>query len=945
MSTKSGYRVMVVDDRPENIYLMQAILSPAGYEVVVATSGEAALRLSQASPPDLILLDVLMPEMDGYEVCRRLKQMEATRQIPVIFVTAVDDTEAEARSFALGAADYITKPVKLTRVLARVKTHIALYRQRQSLQGMFHDVIELAPDAMLLTDAQGQIVRINAQAEQLFGYTRHELVGQAIEVLLPAHLRGQHPALREGFAAAPMARRMSVDVQARRKDGSACEVAVTLNQIQTADGCLFVSAFRDIGWRKAAETDLRIAATAFESQQGMVVTDLEDVILRSNRAFSQLTGYSAEEALGRKMNFLKSERHDEEFYRAMWQAVIQDGVWHGEIWNRHKSGEVYPHWLTIAAVKDQQGQVTHYVGTYTDFTERHAAEEQLRIAAVAFESQECMMVTDANQVILRVNRAFTEVTGFSAQELVGRTPGLLRSGRHDEDFYRDMWASVASTGVWQGEVWDRHKDGQVFPKWLSISAVKGAGDVITHYVGTQHDITERKRTEATIEQLAFFDPLTSLPNRTLLLDRLKQAMTASDRSERYGALLFIDLDHFKDLNDSLGHDVGDLLLKQVAQRLSSCVREGDTVARLGGDEFVVILVNLSTNAVEAAIDTEVVASKIIATLDQVYRFGGTSHHSTASMGVTIFQGSHISLDDLLKQADLTMYKAKADGRNTYRFFDPAMEVAVKERAALAADLRAAVEAQQFFLHYQAQVTGAGDVTGAEVLLRWRHPQRGMVSPADFITLAEETGLILPLGHWVLESACHQLAVWANVPALAHLTVAVNVSALQFAQADFVDQVMAVVQRTGANPLRLKLELTESLLVGNIADIIEKMVSLKSRGIDFSLDDFGTGYSSLSYLSRLPLNQLKIDRSFVNDVLINPDDAAIAKTIIALAHSLRLGVIAEGVETDAQREFLTGAGCHAYQGYLFSRPLPVAEFEAFARSHWLASRSIGSALEM
>jgi len=929
MSAKSGYRVLVVDEQPVNIHVMQAMLVPAGYEVLVATNGESALRLSQASLPDLIMLDVQMPEMDGYEVCSRLKQMEATRQIPVIFVTAVDDTEAEARGFALGAADYITKPCKVSRVLARVKTHIALYRQQQSLQGMFRDVIELAPDAMLLSDAQGQIVSINAQAEQLFGYTRQELMGQVIEVLLPKHLREKHPALRNGFAASAQARRMRADGRAQRKDGSRFDVEVSLSRIHTEDGFLFVSALRDIGWRRTVETDLRIAATAFESQEGMVVTDLEDRILRSNRAFSRLTGYSAEEALGRKMHFLKSGRHDENFYRAMWQTVILDGIWHGEIWNCHKSGEVYPHWLTIAAVKDEQGQVTHYVGTYTDFTERHHAAEQLRIAAVAFESQECMMVTDANKVILRVNRAFSEVTGFSPQELVGRTPGVLQSGRHDADFYRDMWASVARSGVWQGEIWDRHKDGQVFPKWLSISAVKDAGDVITHYVGTQHDITERKKTEATIEQLAFFDPLTSLPNRTLLLDRLKQAMTASGRSERYGALLFIDLDRFKDLNDSLGHDVGDLLLKQVAQRLSLCVREGDTVARLGGDEFVVILVNLSTTAAEAAIDTEVVASKIIATLDQVYRFGGTSHHSTASMGVTIFQSSHISLDELLKQADLTMYKAKSDGRNTYRFFDPAMEVAVKERAALAEDLRTAVEARQFFLHYQAQVTLAGHVTGAEVLLRWRHPQRGMVSPADFIALAEETGLILPLGHWVLESACHQLAAWASVPALAHLTVAVNVSALQFAQADFVEQVMAVVQGTGANPLRLKLELTESLLVGNISDIIEKMVYLKSQGVGFSLDDFGTGYSSLSYLHRLPLDQLKIDKSFVNDAATNPADAAIARTIIALAHSLRLGVIAEGVETEAQRDFLADSGCHAYQGYLLSRPLPVAGFEALA----------------
>jgi diguanylate cyclase (GGDEF)-like protein len=451
------------------------------------------------------------------------------------------------------------------------------------------------------------------------------------------------------------------------------------------------------------------------------------------------------------------------------------------------------------------------------------------------------------------------------------------------------------------------------------------------HLAVTRDVSERKAAEHKINLLAFYDQLTGLPNRTLLHDRLKQSITTSSRSGMFGALLFIDLDHFKTLNDTKGHDIGDLQLKQVATRLSNCVCEGDTVARVGGDEFVVILAGLGESEIEAATDTEVVATKILAALNQPYLLGDLSHSSSASIGATLFRGTSASIDDLMKQADMAMYRAKDAGRNAARFFDPSMETVVVKRVAMEKDLRLAVEGKQFVLHYQAQVEGAGGVTGAEVLVRWHHPQQGMVSPADFIPLAEETGVILALGHWVLETACSQLKKWARVPSMEHLTLAVNVSALQFAQDDFVEQVMAIVQRTGANPMSVKLELTESLLVGNVVEIIEKMELLKASGISFSLDDFGTGYSSLAYLSRLPLDQLKIDKSFVNDVLTNPDDAAIARTIIALAHSLRLGVIAEGVETDAQREFLASAGCHAYQGYYFGRPLPLKDFEAFVRS--------------
>ncbi len=450
-------------------------------------------------------------------------------------------------------------------------------------------------------------------------------------------------------------------------------------------------------------------------------------------------------------------------------------------------------------------------------------------------------------------------------------------------------------------------------------------------IGTNADISERKQAEEKIQTLAFSDPLTGLPNRRLLMDRLEQAQAAASRHGHQNALMFIDLDDFKTINDTLGHDRGDVLLKQIAQRLTACVREGDTVARLGGDEFVVLLQELSSATEQAAAQAHVVGTKILSALLEPYELEGHRPYCTASIGVTLFAGrQREDLEEPIKRAELAMYKAKSAARNTLRFFEPDMRTAVATRAAMEADLREAVAKGQFMLHYQGQGTGEDQLIGVEALVRWQHPLRGLVSPAEFIPIAEASGLILPIGRWVLKTACQQLAMWASRPDRADLTVAVNVSARQFRQSDFVQDVLSILQATGANAQRLKLELTESMLVENVEDVITKMNALKAVGVGFSLDDFGTGYSSLNYLKRLPLDQLKIDQSFIREILTDPDDAAIAKTVIALADSLGLSVIAEGVETGAQREFLATLGCNNYQGYLFSKPLPIQEFEAFAR---------------
>jgi len=437
------------------------------------------------------------------------------------------------------------------------------------------------------------------------------------------------------------------------------------------------------------------------------------------------------------------------------------------------------------------------------------------------------------------------------------------------------------------------------------------------------------------------DQLTGLPTRKLLMDQLKRAKTFSARSANYNGLMLIDLDKFKLLNDTHGHDIGDMMLREVARRLSVNLREGDIVARLGGDEFVLVLVNIGHTEKEAAAAAETVGKKLLALLNQPYHLGSVTHVSGASIGITLFKGDGTTADDLLKQADLAMYKSKDSGRNVCRFFDPQMETSMHERAALEKELRHALTDEQFQLYYQPQVGPEGELTGVEALVRWIHPRRGLVLPSEFIPIAEDTGLILPLGNWILDTACKQLAAWATRPEKADLRIAVNVSARQFQQPEFVEQVISTLRRTGADPNRLTLELTESVLVHNVEDVIEKMSALKSEGVNFALDDFGTGYSSLYYLKRLPLDQLKIDRSFVHDVLIDSDDAAIAKTIVALAQTLGLKVIAEGIETAEQRVFLAVSGCHHYQGYFFGRPVPVEGLEPYIADPGQVSRLIAA----
>ena len=799
----------------------------------------------------------------------------------------------------------------------------------------YHSVIQSTGEGFWQVNREGLLLEVNPAYARLSGYAETELLGMQISELEARETPEQTvkhigKIMRYGMD--------TFETRHRRKDGSLWDVEVNASFI-SEDGGYFVAFFKDITERK------RIANSLTQSHnllQSVIETapvrifwkDRESRYLGCNKLFARDVGRQFSQDVIGKDDFQLGVKEHAELYRSDDRQVMEKGLPKLDFEESRTAPNGCQIWLKASKtpLRNEADEIIGVLGVYTDITESKRIEQELRIAATAFETLEGITITDANEIIVRVNQAFTQITGYTAEEAIGNKPSILKSGRHDQDFYHAMQYALQNHGQWEGEIWDRHKDGHIYPKWLAITAVKDDFGHITHYVGNFTDISERKASEEKIKSLAFYDTLTQLANRRLLAERLEHAIAIQARTGSYGALLFLDLDNFKLLNDTQGHGVGDELLIEVAHRLKASVRETDAVARLGGDEFIVLLEELDTAPDSAAVQVKTIAEKIVSALTEPYILSSIIHNCSSSIGIVLFCDSDITADTVLSQADTAMYAAKKSGKNTYRFFDPAMQQELEQRAKFESALRQAINNEQLKLFYQPQVNDKKQIIGVEALIRWHHPELGLILPIQFIPLAEETDIILIIGRWVLETACAQLKAWRNQPSARNLSIAVNVSAKQFYQPGFVDEVRNIMAQYAIEPMQLKLELTESMVLKEMDVAVAKMLELKSIGVLLAMDDFGTGYSSLSYLKNLPFDQIKIDKSFVEGIKKNNNDAFIVHSVFTLGKLMGINVVAEGVESIEQDELLKSLGCMVFQGYLFGKPVPIEELEYQLRKH-------------
>ena len=803
-----------------------------------------------------------------------------------------------------------------------------LDNERERIKSILNKVTE----PIFVKDNKHRLVHANEAFYEMFGMEENFVIGKTLAEHVPENEREQFLAIDRLV--------LDTGVSDKREetltlDGNTRTIISSKTRHVDKFGDRFlVGSINDITERKRAEEELEKSDALFRSMAETlpvaiyVSSGLDQICDYVNPSFTKFFGYTKEEVPSIS-KWWPLAYPDPDYQQSLvdeWQSKVKVAI--------DNESEIIP---MEAVVTCKNGTTKSISWGFTtlgeknyafglDLIERKEAERDQAIAATAFiNAQEGMIVTDQDGGILKVNKAFSRITGYSSDEVIGRNPRFLQSGREDPKFYTEMWDVINSLGCWDGEIWNRRKNGKAYPEFLTITAVKDGLGKVSNYVATFSDISLSKASADEIKHLAFYDPLTRLPNRRLLLDRLHSAMARMDRSGKECSLLFLDLDNFKNLNDTLGHNVGDLLLQQVAGRLISSVRKCDTVARFGGDEFIVMLADLDKRSLVAVEQTNLIARKILDFLNQPYQLDTHVYKNSASIGITMVENADQSVNVLLKQADIAMYQSKNEGRNTIRFFDPVMQEKLNARTKLEDDLRQALDEQEFELYFQIQVNDENHTLGAEALIRWHHPRRQLLSPEEFIPQAETSGLIFPIGQWVLESACKTLQSWEQSVRTRDLVISVNVSAHQFRQPNFVEHIEALIGNYGVNPNRLKLELTETLILVDVEEAITRMNALKKIGVHLVLDDFGTGYSSLQYLKRLPLELIKIDKSFIQDIETDADDRAIVSTIIAMAKNLNVQVIAEGVETKAQEKFLRSRDCRQFQGYLFGKPVPVEQF--------------------
>jgi len=816
--------ILYVEDEDEVRDQLKTYLKRRCRKVYTAANGKKGLEAYKKHQPDIVVTDILMPIMDGLLMSEKIQAINP--RVPIIIITAFEEPRYFHHAIELGVHQYVNKPVKL-------------------------------------------------------------------------------PILEQSLL----------------KCARVLRAELALKEIEERYRVLF----------KLSHIAISVADADHQSQHVIIEGGdpdhaLEGALVDCNEAFLELIGYK---------NIKGLQDQDKSIYSLMTDASVKhfNELVHDELLVRGFSSEFELELISQENIKipviaqlilrySDTGEPMEIWMVMRDIREQRKIEETLRLSAKVFESsRDAIIISDHHNKVISVNQAFTEITGFEAKEVLGKNPKLLQSGRHNREFYQLLWAGLQHNGYWQGEIWNRRKNGEIYPEWISISTVRDDAGEVSHYIAIFSDISDIKTTEAHIEFLANYDPLTQLPNRRLFIDRLDQAIKTAAREKTRLAVLFFDLDHFKTINDSLGHSIGDQMLIEVGSRISKAMREIDSVSRLSGDEFAAVITDISEVG-----DVITVVNKIIESIREAFKIGQYELHVTISIGISVYPNDGLSYELLLKNADTAMYCAKNNGRDNFEFFSASMSTQALERLSLEGSLRKAVENNQLRVFYQPQVdVDSGKIIGMEALLRWPHPEMGMIPPDKFITLAEETGLIIPIGKWVLEEACRQNKQWQDL-GLKAVPVAVNLSAVQFRQHNLLEIVKETLAETGLKACFLELELTESMLMDCSEFNVSLLRDFRQLGVQLSIDDFGTGYSSLSYLKRFPIGKLKIDRSFSMDIPKDKNNASITSAIISLGHDLDMCVIAEGVETEAQFNFLQAQQCDEIQGYLFSKPVPPDEMK-------------------
>ena len=863
-------KILLVEDEERIRSALELAFRNEGHEVVSAGCGRTGLELARSAKPDIVLLDVMLPHMDGIEVCRALKSDAEHRAVPIVMLTALGDHENTIRGLSAGANDYVSKPFELGVLVARVNSHLRMKEIYDLVKVEEEEKSELLNVSQILSSTVDPFENL------------HTIVSRIADAI----------------------------------DVKRCSIVY----LDTLNRRAYVMASHDSREVKRLELELEKypeIQRIMETKKQVVVNDaLEDPIFSSQRQVVKNVGIRSimafpiifRDTLIGTLVLRTSQR--ESFFN-----------------NREvRFCEVISH-LAAAPLKNAYVFEALHAEKEVEKGKRVAAEDQLQLAAKVFENAiEGVMITDPEGIIQSVNPAFTSITGYSAEEALGKNQRVLQSDRHDPLFFENILKTLQETGRWQGETWSRKKSGEAYPQWTSITANNDYRGKTKHYVSVFHDISEVKQSREQDRYRENHDALTDLPGKTLFKDLLGQSLTRARRNKTKLAVLFLDLDHFKKVNEGLGHFKGDQTLKSVAERLKGVLRKDDTLARWGGDDFTIVLENIK--GPEGAVK---VARNIQKALSEPFQLDERSIHLTASLGIALYPDNGEDTDTLIKNADHALYLGKEKGRNYYQLFTPSMNTITADHLELEADLRKALEREEIRVYYQPKLDlSTGAIIGMEALARWKHPVKGFISPAVFIPLAEESGLIAPMGAWILREACRHAKAWVD-DGYSSLHVGVNISAVQFGRQNLPKKVAAILEETGLDPRHLELEVTESLVMRDVASAIATMREIRRMGVSFSMDDFGTGYSSLSYLKQFPISSLKIDRSFILEIATDPNAAAIAGAIISLAHNLGLKVVAEGAETQEHIRFLRERRCDMVQGFIFSPPIPHEDFTKLLQS--------------